>query len=78
MFSIIYDVIYFADRSQERIQTLTLEVNRLKGRLAAEAGDEDLLKFVLQCSAEERSYIDDLKKRLAYVLTSYHQRYRSH
>lgn len=60
---------YFADgRSQERIQTLTLEVNRLKGRLAAEAGDEDLLKFVLQCSAEERSYIDDLKKRLAYVL----------
>ena len=67
---------HFADdESQERIQTLTLEVNRLKGRLAAEAGDEDLLKFVLQCSAEERSYIDDLKKRLAYVLASYHQRY---
>ena len=48
------------------MKTLMLEVIRLRSRLAAEADDEDLLKFVLQCSTEERSYIDDLRSRLAY------------
>ncbi len=49
------------------MKTLALEVNRLRARLAAEAGDEDLLKFILQSSTEEQSYIEDLKSRLVCV-----------
>ncbi|KAI0093033.1 BRE1-domain-containing protein [Irpex rosettiformis] len=53
-----------SETRSERVKTLLLEVNRLRARLAAETGDEDLLKFVLQCDTEERSYIEDLRKRL--------------
>ncbi|KAI0697245.1 BRE1-domain-containing protein [Cytidiella melzeri] len=54
-----------AETRSERIKTLVLEVNRLRARLAAEAGDEELLKFLFSCDDEERSYVIDLKNRLA-------------
>jgi len=56
---------------QERITTLQSEVARLKGRLAAEAGDEDLLSFILRPEGKDESvsYVDDLKRRLKYVNT---------
>ncbi|KAI0342170.1 hypothetical protein BDW22DRAFT_244091 [Trametopsis cervina] len=54
-----------AETRSERVKTLMLEVNRLRTRTAAQAGDEDLLKFLFQCGTEEQSYIEDLKTRLA-------------
>lgn len=49
---------------QDRISVLMSEIIRLKARLAAEAGDEDLMVFILECRDTERSYIADLKDRM--------------
>lgn len=53
-----------ADTRMERITALSLEVARLKSRLASQANDEDLMTFLFKYSAEERSYLEDLKSRL--------------
>jgi len=44
---------------------LKLEVTRLRSRLAAQTGDEDILQFVLRGYSEESNgYVDDMKERL--------------
>lgn len=45
---------------------MTLEVDRLKKRLAAKENDEDLLTFLFRDHAAESSYVDDLKQRIRY------------
>lgn len=51
---------------QERIAIFESENKRLKTRIAASAGDEDLMKFFWQ-SSPDASYADDLKRRLSCV-----------
>lgn len=46
---------------------LESENKRLKTRLAANAGDEDLLNFLWQSTSDSQSFVDDLKQRLSYV-----------
>lgn len=46
---------------------LESENKRLKTRLAANAGDEDLFKFLWQSTSDSPSFVDDLKQRLSYV-----------
>ncbi|KAK7692778.1 hypothetical protein QCA50_004411 [Cerrena zonata] len=54
-----------AETRSERINVLESAVTRLKTRLAAEAGDEDLMTFLFgQQGAEDASYVGDLKERL--------------
>ncbi|KAI0071770.1 BRE1-domain-containing protein [Panus rudis PR-1116 ss-1] len=54
-----------AESRSERIKVLESEVLRLKTRLAAEAGDEDLLTFLFKGASEDLSYVNDLKQRLS-------------
>ncbi|KAI0374105.1 BRE1-domain-containing protein [Pilatotrama ljubarskyi] len=54
-----------AESRAERIAVLESENKRLKTRLAAKAGDEDLVAFFWSNSAEGSSYVDDLKRRLS-------------
>jgi len=49
---------------QERIAVLQSEMRRLRARLAAQAGDEDLMNFVLNQSDVDVDYIQDLRTRL--------------
>ncbi|GJE95491.1 BRE1-domain-containing protein [Phanerochaete sordida] len=58
-----------ADSRMERISSLLSEVARLRSRLAAQANDGDLVKFLFKCTDEERSYLEDLKTRLAAAET---------
>lgn len=44
---------------------LESEIKRLKTRLAANAGDEDLLNFLWQSTSDSQSFVDDLKQRLS-------------
>jgi len=54
-----------ADRdAQDRIAVLQSELRRLKARLAAQAGDEDLMNFILNQSDVDVDYIQDLRTRL--------------
>ena len=62
---------------QDRVKALTSEVARLKSRLAAQANDEDLMTFFFKYSNEERSYVEDLKERLASVVLHYHSTIRA-
>lgn len=58
---------------QERIELLHSELLRLKSRLAAEAGDEDLMRFILRGYSEEsKEYINDIKEKLRYVSALVH------
>ena len=50
---------------QDRITVLESELKRHKTQLAANAGNEDLLRFFLGDNSEDLSYVDDLKKRVA-------------
>ena len=43
---------------------LQSELCRLKSRLAAQAGEEDLMNFILNQSDTDINYIQDLKARL--------------
>ena len=61
---------------QDRIDVLHSEVTRLKTRLAADAGDEDLMSFLFDRAAEnatdststtDRSYVFGLRQKLSYV-----------
>lgn len=52
---------------QERITVLESENKRLKTRLAANAGDNDLVTFLWSSSSEGPSYVEDLKRRLSCV-----------
>lgn len=52
---------------QERVVVLQSEVTRLKTRLAARAGDEDLMTFLFKGGAGDTIYLDDLRNRLACV-----------
>ncbi|KAI0703349.1 BRE1-domain-containing protein [Cerioporus squamosus] len=54
-----------AEARAERIAILESETQRLKARLAANAGDEDLMTFLWQSTSEDISYVDDLKRRLS-------------
>ncbi|OBZ67158.1 E3 ubiquitin-protein ligase BRE1 [Grifola frondosa] len=54
-----------AESRLERINVLELELTRLKTRLAANAGDEDLMSFLFKDQQESSSYVDDLKQRLS-------------
>jgi len=53
--------------AQERIAVLQSELRRLKARLAAQAGDEDLMNFILNQSDVDVDYIQDLRTRLKQV-----------
>jgi E3 ubiquitin-protein ligase BRE1 len=57
-----------AESRSERILALQSELNRHKAHLAANAGNEDLMKFFFVDQGEDVSYIADLQSRLAYVL----------
>lgn len=58
---------------KERIELLQSQLSRLKSRLAAEAGDEDLMRFILRGYSEEsKEYINDIKERLQYASISDH------
>ncbi|KAK2464239.1 hypothetical protein APHAL10511_003696 [Amanita phalloides] len=53
-----------AESRSERVAALESEVKRLKAQLAAEARDEDLVKFIFaEGDATSSSYIDALKNR---------------
>nr|VWO99564.1 E3 ubiquitin protein ligase (EC [Ganoderma boninense] len=54
-----------AENRAERIVALESENKRLKTRLAANAGDEDLLKFLWQSTPDSPSFVGDLKQRLS-------------
>lgn len=54
-----------AENRAERIVALESENKRLKTRLAANAGDEDLFKFLWQSTSDSPSFVDDLKQRLS-------------
>ena len=43
---------------------LQSELRRLKARLAAQAGDEDLMNFILNQSDVDVDYVQDLRTRL--------------
>jgi len=49
---------------QDRIAVLQSELRRLKARLAAQAGDEDFMNFILNQSDVDVDYIQDLRTRL--------------
>ncbi|KAG5353505.1 hypothetical protein C0989_006319 [Termitomyces sp. Mn162] len=51
------------DSRLERIATLESEVARAKARLAANMGDEDLMKFFLEGQTHEAEYFTSLKER---------------
>ena len=42
---------------------LQSEVRRLRARLAAQTGDEDLMNFILNQSDVDMNYVHDLKTR---------------
>ncbi|OJT06362.1 E3 ubiquitin-protein ligase BRE1 [Trametes pubescens] len=54
-----------AETRAERIAVLESENKRLKTRLAANAGDNDLVTFLWSSSSEGPSYVEDLKRRLS-------------
>ncbi|KAI0745838.1 BRE1-domain-containing protein [Earliella scabrosa] len=54
-----------AEARAERIAVFELENKRLKTRLAANAGDEDLVKFLWENTSEDTTFIDDLRRRLS-------------
>ncbi|KAG6831681.1 hypothetical protein H0H92_008324 [Tricholoma furcatifolium] len=49
----------------ERISALESQLARTKARLAADTGDEDLMRFFLEGQTEEASYFQSLKERAA-------------
>jgi E3 ubiquitin-protein ligase BRE1 len=49
---------------QERILVLVSEITRLKAQLAAQAGEEDLMNFILGEQTEGASYVKDLQTKL--------------
>lgn len=53
--------------SQERIELLTSEVRRLRARLAAGSGDEDLYSFLLNNHDINSDYVEDLRSRYKYA-----------
>lgn len=57
----------FSRHPQERIAVLESENKRLKTRLAANEGDNDLVTFLWSSSSEGPSYVEDLKRRLSCV-----------
>ncbi|EJF65375.1 BRE1-domain-containing protein [Dichomitus squalens LYAD-421 SS1] len=63
-FASILEFKVLAENRAERIAVLESENKRLKTRLAAQASDEDLLKFIWQSTVESPSYVEDLKQRL--------------
>ncbi|KAI0328649.1 BRE1-domain-containing protein [Cubamyces sp. BRFM 1775] len=54
-----------AEARAERIAVLESESKRLKSRLAANSGDEDLVSFLWSSSSEGPSYVEDLKRRVS-------------
>ena len=48
---------------KERIIALQSEARRLRARLAAQTGDEDLTNFILDRSDVDVDYVQDLKTR---------------
>ncbi|KAH9892516.1 BRE1-domain-containing protein [Cubamyces lactineus] len=54
-----------AEARAERIAVLESESKRLKSRLAANSGDEDLVAFLWSSSSEGPSYVEDLKRRVS-------------
>ncbi|KAI0645645.1 BRE1-domain-containing protein [Trametes meyenii] len=53
-----------AETRAERIAVLESENQRLKTRLAANSGDEDLVAFLWSNTSDGPSYVDNLKRRL--------------
>ncbi|KAI0930463.1 hypothetical protein AcW1_009141 [Taiwanofungus camphoratus] len=54
-----------AESRSERIKVLESQLTRLKTRLAASTGDEDLMSFLFRDHTEElATYVEDLQKRL--------------
>lgn len=47
---------------------LQSELKRIKSRLAADAGEDDLVAFLLSDNAEDATFVSDLRKRLACVI----------
>ncbi|KAH8119088.1 hypothetical protein DFH11DRAFT_1501929 [Phellopilus nigrolimitatus] len=53
-----------AESRGERIALLSSEIQRLRGRLAAADGNEDLLSFLCNNADINTDYVEDIKKRL--------------
>ena len=53
---------------QERLAVLHSELKRCQAQLAANAGDESFLTYILGDHPEDISYVEDLKSRLAWVV----------
>ncbi|KAH7911989.1 BRE1 E3 ubiquitin ligase-domain-containing protein [Hygrophoropsis aurantiaca] len=53
-----------AESRSERISVLESEVRRHKARIAAQAGDEDLMRYFFKDQTDDIGYIHDLKKQL--------------
>ncbi|KAL5507408.1 BRE1 [Sanghuangporus vaninii] len=53
-----------AESRAERIELLLSEIRRLKSRLAAAAGDEDLLTFIQNDANVSKDYVEHVRKRL--------------
>ncbi|KAF9520292.1 hypothetical protein BS47DRAFT_750372 [Hydnum rufescens UP504] len=49
---------------EDRVASLLLEVKRLKAQLAAKAGSEDLLSFLLETSGESLTFVQDLQNKV--------------
>jgi hypothetical protein len=54
---------------QERIVGLQSELRRLRAQLAVDTQDNDLMKFIFNMTSEDTSYVNDLKIKLAYVVS---------
>jgi E3 ubiquitin-protein ligase BRE1 len=54
-----------AESRSDRIAVLESELKRHKTQLAANAGNQEILTFLLGDNPENVSYVDDLKKRVA-------------
>jgi uncharacterized small protein (DUF1192 family) len=58
---------YYLVAIQDRVASLLLEVKRLKAQLAAKAGSEELLSFLLETSGESLTFVQDLQNKVGYV-----------
>lgn len=56
-----------ANSRQERINHLTSEVKRLKGKLGAQAGSEGYLSFLRGEGGIDGDYVKDIEAKIAYV-----------
>ncbi|KAH7108505.1 hypothetical protein BKA62DRAFT_682424 [Auriculariales sp. MPI-PUGE-AT-0066] len=64
-FSSLEEFKTLTDQYQRHIKTLQAEIQRLKVRIAANAGDEDLFKFFCLEDNIDKDYVESMRQRLA-------------